>query len=490
MFKEDLLDKQDRIMVSLLEQLYLADGAVSKQALSQQLSISVSSLNRYVNQLVLELQASITAGLVKLELTPNQLQLSLDGQVTLNKLYLDDVFHNSIDCQILLLMYRKGKINLHELILKLAISEASLYRHIQHINRVLREFKITIRHGQLVGPELQIRYFYYQLFTKVLPLEIQPNILHNQYIEHLESYFAYQFNTVANQRIKLWITISQQRQLTINQFDQQLPSAINELSRDNILFERINDYYLQLFARTPNASVDFETKALFAMLLSTSVFNSYATVVQKFADIYQHNQTELSQLLAAFNQVIRRELLLQPEQWPFNFSKLLFDALVKPYLFNGELTTFNPPAAAYYRQFYFTTELQTLVAKVLAKLKQSACPQLRLLVATNSAYFQHCLLLILNEFQGQQQREITIGLATDFTDIFERLLISKLQRQLHDQWLINITMYQPGHDYDLVITNQTLPIIAAGQQVYQLTQLGTKRDIHNIEEIINYIGYK
>ncbi|MFL2029169.1 hypothetical protein [Loigolactobacillus zhaoyuanensis] len=71
MFKEDLLDKQDRIMVSLLEQLYLADGAVSKQALSQQLSISVSSLNRYVNQLVLELQASITAGLVKLELTPN-----------------------------------------------------------------------------------------------------------------------------------------------------------------------------------------------------------------------------------------------------------------------------------------------------------------------------------------------------------------------------------------------------------------------------------
>ncbi len=34
MFKTDLLDKQDRIVVMLLEALYLADGAVSKQKLS------------------------------------------------------------------------------------------------------------------------------------------------------------------------------------------------------------------------------------------------------------------------------------------------------------------------------------------------------------------------------------------------------------------------------------------------------------------------
>ncbi len=488
MFKEDLLDKQDRITVLLLEQLYWADGALSKQVLSQRLSISLSSLNRYVEQLVIDLQPAIISNVVELQLTPNQIQLNLAGQITLNELCFDHVFRNAIDYQILLLMYRKGKVNLQDFIFTLAISEASLYRHIQHINRVLREFKIAIRHGQLVGSELQIRYFYYQLFTQVLPLEIQTNIVHDQYIARLESYFAYQFNTVAAQQIKLWITISRQRQLTSVKFDQQLPPAIAELSRNNVLFERINLYYCQLFERTNAATVDFETKALFAMLLGMSVFNSHATVVRQFADIYQKNYTELSRLLLAFNQTICQELAIKPEQCPFSLTKLLFDTLAQPYLFTGELATFNSAATIYYQQFYFTAELQGLVTDVIDKLKQSDYSQLGLIVTTNQAYFQDCLLLIINEFQTQQRREITIGLATDFTDVFERLLIGKLQQRLHNQWLINITMYQPGHDYDLVITNHKLATVAADQQIYQLTHLGTKRDLHNIEEIISYIG--
>ncbi|MGO3381540.1 MAG: HTH domain-containing protein, partial [Loigolactobacillus coryniformis] len=62
MFKTDLLDKQDRIVVMLLEALYLADGAVSKQKLSQELAVSLSSLNRYIAQLNQLLAPQINAG--------------------------------------------------------------------------------------------------------------------------------------------------------------------------------------------------------------------------------------------------------------------------------------------------------------------------------------------------------------------------------------------------------------------------------------------
>ncbi|ATO55477.1 hypothetical protein ATO00_05440 [Loigolactobacillus coryniformis subsp. coryniformis] len=163
MFKTDLLDKQDRIVVMLLEALYLADGAVSKQKLSQELAVSLSSLNRYIAQLNQLLAPQINAGAVILNIQSNQLELKLVGQVTFDELYCDQAIRNAINYQILMLIYQKGKVTLPEFVFELALSEASLYRHLQQLNSLLAEFKLTIKQGQLSGTELQIRYFYYQL---------------------------------------------------------------------------------------------------------------------------------------------------------------------------------------------------------------------------------------------------------------------------------------------------------------------------------------
>lgn len=297
MFKTDLLDKQDRIVVMLLEALYLADGAVSKQKLSQELAVSLSSLNRYIAQLNQLLAPQINAGAVILNIQSNQLELKLVGQVTFDELYCDQAIRNAINYQILMLIYQKGKVTLPEFVFELALSEASLYRHLQQLNSLLAEFKLTIKQGQLSGTELQIRYFYYQLFTLIPIAATKQNVLHDQYIRGLEEHFAYQFNAVAAQRIKLWITISRQRQLTITQFDWRLPAAVIDLSRNNVLFDQMSANYRQLFGQMDATAVNFETKALFAMLVGMSVFNSQAALVWEFADIYLHNDTELSQLL-------------------------------------------------------------------------------------------------------------------------------------------------------------------------------------------------
>ncbi|MFD0897576.1 helix-turn-helix domain-containing protein [Loigolactobacillus binensis] len=490
MFKADLLDKPDRLLVLLLEDLYLADGAISKQKLSQDLEISLSSLNRYILQLKQLLAPQIKRGLIKLNIHSQQLDLKLIGQITLDELYCDQALRNAINYQILLLLYRKGKVTLAEFSRELAISEASFYRHVKQLNLLLTEFNLVIKQGVLCGTELQIRYFYYQLFS-LLPLTTtKTNILHEQYIQLLEERFAYQFNTVAAARIKLWITISLQRQLTTLRPDRRLPAAITELSRNNVLFDQMSANYRQLFGQMDNAAAVFETKALFAMLISMTVFNSQAALVWEFADIYTHNDTELSQLLLAFNQSVCQSLAIQPERWSFSFSKLLFDTLTRPYLFTGELNKFTLKQTAYYRTFYFTHEIQQSVQRLLQHLKNASCVKLRQLVLKNEAYFRRCLLLVITEFAGQQTQEITIGIETDLTDALVHLVVNKLQQQMAGQVLIEVTVYQPGHDYDLVLTNRRVTAVASGQPLYHFADLGSWRDFQNIKNIIIRIGHK
>jgi hypothetical protein len=110
--------------------------------------------------------------------------------------------------------------------------------------------------------------------------------------------------------------------------------------------------------------------------------------------------------------------------------------------------------------------------------------KLRQIVLKNEAYFRRCLLLVVDEFEGQQTHELKIGLETDFTDSTVHLLINKLHQYLAGQALIEITPYQPGHDYDLVLTNRQLTETEKSQPIYRFADLASLRDFKNIIKII------
>lgn len=58
------------------------------------------------------------------------------------------------------------------------ISESSVFRKIKELNQLLEEFGLQIKNGQLYGEELQIRYFYYELF-QYIPEDQRPLFLQN-----------------------------------------------------------------------------------------------------------------------------------------------------------------------------------------------------------------------------------------------------------------------------------------------------------------------
>lgn len=102
-------------------------------------------MNRYIAQLNQLLAPQINAGAVILNIQSNQLELKLVGQVTFDELYCDQAIRNAINYQILMLIYQKGKVTLPEFVFELALSEASLYRHLQQLNSLLAEFKLTTK---------------------------------------------------------------------------------------------------------------------------------------------------------------------------------------------------------------------------------------------------------------------------------------------------------------------------------------------------------
>ncbi len=61
-------------------------------------------------------------------------------------------------------MFEKNEFSIPKLSQELLISEATLNRQLASLNKMLQSFEISIRSGRLKGSELQVRYFYYQLF--------------------------------------------------------------------------------------------------------------------------------------------------------------------------------------------------------------------------------------------------------------------------------------------------------------------------------------
>ena len=77
----------------------------------------------------------------------------------------------SLKFQLLDYLYRNKEFSIVQLTTKFMISESSLFRKIKELNQLLAAFELQIKNGQLQGEELQIRYFYFQLYWYITPMK-------------------------------------------------------------------------------------------------------------------------------------------------------------------------------------------------------------------------------------------------------------------------------------------------------------------------------
>lgn len=90
----------------------------------------------------------------------------LDEDVSLEKILLF-LLQESLKFKMLVYLLEHQQVSIVRLATAFNISESSVFRKIKELNQLLEEFGLQIKNGQLYGEELQIRYFYYELFQYI-----------------------------------------------------------------------------------------------------------------------------------------------------------------------------------------------------------------------------------------------------------------------------------------------------------------------------------
>lgn len=121
----------------------------------------------------------------------------------------------SLKFQLLDYLYRNKEFSIVQLTTKFMISESSLFRKIKELNQLLAAFDLQIKNGQLQGEELQIRYFYFQLYWYITPYEIHQkktmSPLNKRIIEGIETGLGFTFNEHNALKVSLWLSITKKR---------------------------------------------------------------------------------------------------------------------------------------------------------------------------------------------------------------------------------------------------------------------------------------
>ncbi len=484
MYKTDLLEKNQQYLFKILEIIYLDGGPVTKQHLSQQLNISPATLKRYLEDLQADLQPLTKESKVILKIEAN----TVSFQILKNFAFDDWLFKRYLDesakFQLVMLLYDHTALSTYTLQEKLNLSEASLYRIIKQLNHVLSEFQLVIRNGSLVGSELQICFFYFNLFQVVNYVPEKTDFNVDYFIELLQTELHFYFHTEAVHRVRLWLTITHHRLTTQSKVDMQIPQAVRELYEKNELYFHIKNVFQRVFIARSHQKSQFEMEAFCVMLISMAIFNSKTNVARRFYDIYSSQNTQLAQAVQQINQLVKATLKIEDKQWPFELMKLVFDICARPFCFSGNLEYMDDIYAEYYVTHFFSQQAKRVVREIMRVLTDSKMTEVTHLVKQHETYFQRRLLFVVRDFKYQQLKDINIGVDTTYDYYISQLIIDLIRQMFKKEIQVNVNYYQPGNAYDLVLTNYHDGPYDDTDYTYWLTNLGTTRDLIAIKKIV------
>ena len=161
---EALLERKEQLQILILRNLVLQGGTASINGLREHVQLSKASFDQYLEDI--ELIGRMMEKKVEVQRNEYQALLVLDEDVSLEKILLF-LLQESLKFKMLVYLLEHQQVSIVRLATAFNISESSVFRKIKELNQLLEEFGLQIKNGQLYGEELQIRYFYYELFQYI-----------------------------------------------------------------------------------------------------------------------------------------------------------------------------------------------------------------------------------------------------------------------------------------------------------------------------------
>lgn len=479
MLIEQFLEKTEQNQYQLL--YFLKEEGNSKKVdnLLEKIHISKVTLNKYIDEI--NYLAEENKVDLKLRLSGNTVRMHLGNQMQWQEIiYL--LLNQSPKYPMLIYLFNNRDFSIRELSRELAISEATVNRQISSLNKLLEEFQLVIRNGKLVGPEHQIRYFFYQLFLKVLPEPFFTKLINSKnmfhHVSQIENIFDMHFSIMQKYQISLWLLITLKRMKSTERDYSEIEKLLKPY-KSHILYRKVYKQAKEIFRSYKIHFNDGEAMCVFSFFVSMRIFTP--PMMEKFLGFG-------GPVMEATRLGIKTMKHVAPQETNINENAMyeISQTFATSYFFNGdilmeseiEVDERNPINE--FLHFEVKENADQLYEKTILNIFQKSFNELGDLLVSS----KYKVLFVLSYMMEEKIKTIQLAVDAPRNLIYTQPLMHILKYHFEQNHLVHIDWYDANAEYDLIVSQYNYRPYA-NNFVYYLKGNISNYDIHHLTEIIN-----
>ncbi|GHU39791.1 transcriptional regulator [Bacilli bacterium] len=467
------------MQVDIIRQLLFHAGKMPSKNLAELVGLTQHALKDYladISQMCQSLGARFD-----LKLEQKQVTLAFSTDINLDKImlaYLDQ----SLGYQILRFVFEHKKFSTFQLTQEFNSSEATIFRKLRDLNQSLQPFNIGIRNGQLVGDELQIRYFYYQLFLLVDSGFSSNDLAVTKLVAELQPEFQQSFSKMALKRLSCWLFVTRHRLQVANSDNARLTEIQDRFEADK-LYQMIQGVVRDYLNETVNFVGKHEGAMFYCFLISFDILGE--------ENFVRYDLTRRKKISTAVLDTYSREMIVMH----YGYQKLsisdekrltyqLSQVHARALYFQGQLATYESERLTFYYQQHVTPELAQLIAKLIATTQENLGIQPS---HTDFLWLNYASILIAIDLSLHEN--VSVGIELSNLPTLGQSLYYFLLAELSSLTQVHFEKYRQHHYYDLILTTTKKPI-SVKANYYYLSEFLSPYDIAQIKTKIKAIKHE
>ena len=481
---EDFLEKREVFQIAILKKLIQEGGSISHEKLLKDLRLSKASLENYLEEINFYLKEY--QGNCRVESDGNGVELFLDNHFSIVTVYIGYV-KRSLKYQLINYIFKYQEFTVVKIISDLSISESTLFRKIKELNSLLKEFGIKIKNGHIYGEELQIRYFYFQVYWFLTTYEeFQEAMETNQnqnLINGFEKEIEIKISDFSRMRVSLWFSISNKRTNIPKKIYKNMLEKIQPYKNDH-LYKQVRKLIL-LYSSRYSIEVEEEESMIHFIFLTTQSVLSEKDFINY--DLVRSRRTPTALMDTFLRETVLLYYLPTKPTIALERKITFYLSQINGTLsfFEGALELNDPEDFTAKESEVWGKNLENLSEQLLntaletADKKEGPTDSLQRLTL-----LEYSNVLSIVDFNIS--KELLIGIDLNLMDMHAEYLTQTLILNLKNVIGITVEEYRENHTYDLVITTSlSSHFYSKVTEIYIISEFCSKFDISQIKSRIN-----
>lgn len=490
----ELLNTSDSLKVQIIQIFFLSDSPVSKKVIKDRFDIAFPTIRTYISEINNEIK----------KVYPNKFFIAeVDGLLVLTKspdINLPKIiFHyikKSDAFKILDYILQNGKLSYTQIEEIFSISRTTVYREISHMNQFLEEFNLTFQNGKIEGTELQICYFYFQLYTQLIPFGVMVSKMKNplllKFMTDFEDELHLHFSLETKAKLYIWLFIVDKRyQLNGKAFD--AGRKIEEHLKHFIFYHRLKDAF---FKATKKAEISYSETEFPYIYLASLCFSFLPECAAEYLDWFSkdgggHGGFPIQLAMYETDKFLKENYHVSSLSVNhFNKIRYFFlQSLFHFLFFRGFIFS--------YSEDHFLTEAKGQASKNFLHLAKSYLDsQKNIWKEADFSEDRPLYRDFLYHIQGTLRYveyltdvPLQIGLRFYGEQLVQDLIHEAWGRNVGTHVPIELSIYDKKKKYDLLISDYSLPEDRK-TVIYLTSEFNNPRDIQEIKKLISVIYEK